>query len=145
MGKVKTTAHLETKVTAILTSKIYKYNVWVCEDTWLFHFFTLHHHLSKLWSWMLTLSCKEMAWQPYFFILVMGGSDLTLVLDGSHEEELNRMFVVMYLEGEANSVMCDCLCLIAFNVPVDVTRQVLNIYCLLLPLTYIKITFLWLP
>ena len=74
----------------------------------------------------------------------MGESDLTLVLDGSHEEELNRMFVVMYLEGEANSVTCDCMCLIAFNVPVDVTRPDLNI-CLSLPLKYIRIIFLWLP
>ena len=57
----------------------------------------------------------------------MGGSDLTLVLDGSQDEESDRMFVVMYLEGEANSVMLDCWCLIAFNVPVDVTRPDLNI------------------
>ena len=59
----------------------------------------------------------------------MGDPDLTLVLDGSQEEEADRMFVVMYLEGEANSVMCDCWWLIVFNVPVDVTRKDLNIYC----------------
>ena len=53
----------------------------------------------------------------------MGGSDLTLVLDGSQESD--RMFEVMYVEGGTNSIIC--------------------VYCLFLPLKYIKIIFLWLP